>query len=294
MKPGTLTSKRLWLPVLAMAIVVGLASWDYKQSPSADRQDQNPTDTLPKKKKITGKTDKKVRDLDDVIDELDAVDFHVDMEKIQEELAKAMKELDGAKLKFDIEKAMKDVDFEKMKLDIDKAMKEVDFEKIKVDVDKALKEVDFEKIKKEVQESVAKIDWDKMKKEMEEVKNIDYSKMQAEMKEEMKKVEEELKNIRPQIEKEMGNVKIELEKAKVEIEKAKAEMKEYKAFVDGLDKDGLINKKEKYTIRHEDGVLTINGKKASDQVYSKYRSFLDKHKKFNIDKSDDDFDIDID
>ncbi|HEX5652902.1 MAG TPA: hypothetical protein VFX58_07505, partial [Chitinophagaceae bacterium] len=71
-------------------------------------------------------------------------------------------------------------------------------------------------------------------------------------------------------------------------------MKEYKEFVDGLDKDGLINKKENYMIKHEDGVLTINGKKAADNVYSKYRSFLEKHKKFNIEKSEDDFDIDVD
>ena len=34
-----------------------------------------------------------------------------------------------------------------------------------------------------------------------------------------------------------------MEKAKVGLEKAKAEMKEYKEFVDGLEKDGLINKK---------------------------------------------------
>jgi hypothetical protein len=96
-----------------------------------------------------------------------------------------------------------------------------------------------------------------------------------------------MKKLGPQIEKEM-------EKAKVEIEKAKIEIKEYKSFVDGLEKDGLINKKEGYTIKHKNGELTINGKKQSPEVYSKYRNFLEKHKSFNITKSDDDFNIDND
>ena len=96
-----------------------------------------------------------------------------------------------------------------------------------------------------------------------------------------------MKELGPKLEKEM-------EKAKVEIEKAKVEIKEYKSFVDGLDNDGLINKKEGYTLKHKDGELFINGKKAAEQTYNKYRSFLEKHKKFSIDKSDDDFDIDMD
>jgi hypothetical protein len=78
------------------------------------------------------------------------------------------------------------------------------------------------------------------------------------------------------------------------MEKAKAEMKEYKSFVDGLDKDGLIKKSEGYSIKHKDGELIINGKKASNETYTKYRDFLEKHKKFTIEKNDDDFNIDID
>ena len=273
MKPGTFASRRLWLPVLAIGIIVVLASWDFKQTPAGYQpQDHNPTDTTPKKKKTV--TEKKVRDLDDVIDELDAIDVQKEMEKAQLEIAKALKEIDG----------------EKIRLDIEKSMKEVDFSKIKLDIEKAMKDIDMQKIQKEVQESIAKIDWDKMKLELEEVKKIDFSKMEQEM----KNMKEEFSKIKPQLEKEMANVKVEMEKAKVEIEKAKVEMKEYKEFVDGLDKDGLISKKANYTIKHADGELTVNGKKVSEQVYSKYRSFLEKHKKFTIEKTDDDFDIDMD
>ena len=103
----------------------------------------------------------------------------------------------------------------------------------------------------------------------------------------MKKLSEEMKELGPKLEKEM-------QKAKVEIEKAKVEIKEYKEFVTGLESDGLINKKEGYTLKHKSGELFINDKKASEQTYNKYRPFLEKHKKFNFKKDDDDFNIDMD
>jgi hypothetical protein len=271
MKPGTLTNTRLWLPVLAIGLIVGLTSWDF-QPGTADFQEKSPTDTLPKKKKVT--TDKKVKDLDDVIEELNEVDLDMELKNVQVELSKALKEIDG----------------EKIRMEIEKSMKEIDFDKIRREVETSLKEIDLEKMKKELNESIAKIDWDKMKQEIEQAQKIDFSKLEVEM----KQMQEELKKIKPQIEKEMANVKVEMEKAKIEIEKAKVEMKEYKEFVDGLDKDGLINKKENYTIKHEDGKLTVNGKLVAADVYNKYRSFLEKHKKFNIEKTDDDFDMDLD
>jgi len=160
-------------------------------------------------------------------------------------------------------------------------MKEVDMEKIKAEVEKATKEIDAAKIEKDVKESLAKVDWDKMKEQMDEVKKIDMTKVEADM----KKVENEMKDLGPKIQKEM-------EKAKVEIEKAKQEIKEYKSFVDELEKDGLISKKEGYTIQHKNGELIINGKKQPADVYNKYRSFLEKHKKFTMKKTDDDFNID--
>jgi hypothetical protein len=66
MKQRTLTNPRLWIPVLAVAFTIALVSWGQKQTPGDHRQQYNPADTTPKKK-----TDKKVRDLDDVMYELD-------------------------------------------------------------------------------------------------------------------------------------------------------------------------------------------------------------------------------
>ena len=178
---------------------------------------------------------------------------------------------------------MKEFDAVKLQKEIQESVSKIDFEKIEKEMANAMKEFDAAKLQKELNESMSKIEWDKMKIEFDKIKDIDMKKMQLDM----EKMQTELSKIGPEIEK-------SIEKANVEIEKAKEEMKEYKEFVDGLEKDGLINKKEEYTIKHDNGELFINGKKASDATYKKYKSFLEKHKKFTIEKSDDDFNIDID
>jgi hypothetical protein len=279
MKPTKFTTGRLLLVLLITGLTIGLLSWDHKQAHG--KFDQSVNDTVPKTK--PGEREKKFRDLDDVIDELDKVDLKDNMEKARQEIDEAMKKIDGAKIKTEIDKALKEVDFDKIKKEVQESLAKVDFDKIKAEIADAIKEVDMVKIQKEVQESLAKIDWDKMKVELDKVKDIDMKELDAEM----EKVKEEMKDLGPKIEKEM-------QKAKVEIEKAKMEIKEYKEFVNGLENDGLINKKEGYSLKHKDGELFINGKKASEQTYNKYRSFLEKHKKFNIKKDDDDFDINMD
>jgi translation initiation factor 2 beta subunit (eIF-2beta)/eIF-5 len=80
----------------------------------------------------------------------------------------------------------------------------------------------------------------------------------------------------------------------MEIQKAKKEMQDFKAFEEGLEKDGLINKKEGYTIEHKDGQLIINGKIQSQEIYDKYRSFLDNHKKFKLENDENDFGLNLD
>ncbi len=279
MKPTKFTTVRIMLALLITVITFGLVSWDHKQTPGKVHHSIN--DSVPKK--ITTDREKKIRELDDVLDELDEADMKVNIEKIKEEIADAMKRIDGDKIRMEIDKALKDVDMAKIQKEVQESLAKVDFNKIKAEIADAMKEVDMDKIQKEVKESLAKVDWDKIKLEMEKVKDIDMKKMEADM----QRVKEEIKNLTPKIEK-------ELEKAKVEIEKAKVEIKEYKSFVDGLENDGLINKKTGYNLKHKDGELFINGKKASEQTYNKYRSFLEKHKKFNMKKDNDDFDLDMD
>jgi len=218
---------------------------------------QTQKDTIPKIR------EKKIRDLDEALLELDKAKLELnktDWEKIDREIKESLKDINADKIKADVQKAMKELDFDKMKIDIEKAMKEVDAAKIKMEIDASL----------------AKVDMEKMKLELEKVKDIDLSKMEI-----------ELKNMKPEIEKSLAE-------AKISIEKAKDQLKGYKTFVDGLEKDGLINKKEPYKIEHKDGVLKINDKTQPAGVYNKYRTFLEKNKNFTLEKDADNFDLDID
>ncbi len=241
------TGKFLMTVALLTCFSIVLIAWRGQKQSHQRRTEQNVNDTIPK-----NNTDRKVRDLDEAIDELNNAEINLNMDKMNDQLKEAMKE--------------------------------VDMDKIKAEVEKATKEIDAAKIDQEVKESLAKVDWNKMQKEineqMEKVKEIDMNKLN----EQMKDLQIKLKDMQPKIQ-------MELEKAKGQIEKAKVEMKEYKSFVDGLDNDGLINKKGEYTIEHKNGELIINGKKQPANVYDKYRSFLEKHPKFTIKKAGDDFNI---
>src|SRR5690349_12686739 len=157
MKPTKFTTGRMLLVLLIIALAIGLVSWDQKKSPGHFGQSVN--DTVPKTK--PGDREKKIRDLDDVLDELNEADMKVNMEKIQKEIADAMKQIDGNKIKMEIEKAMREVDMDRIKKEVETS------------VAKAMKEIDMVKIQQEVQESLAKVDWDKMKAEMDKVRDID-------------------------------------------------------------------------------------------------------------------------
>jgi hypothetical protein len=264
----------LAITAIAVTSFIILSSWDFKQ-PFSIISEHVTTDTIPKKSGGEIK-EKKIRDLDEAIDELNNIDLQVNMEKIQKEISDAMKKIDGDKIKMEIEKAMKEIDVVKIQKEVESSFNAVDWKKIQSEIDEEIKKIDVDKIKQEVDASMKKIDWTKMKAELEKIKETDMKKLDMDM----IKLEKELSKIGPEIERSM--------------EKAKAGLKEYNDFVDELEKDGLLNRKEGYTIKHKNGELIINDKKASSATYNKYRSFLEKHNKFTIAKSDDDFSINLD
>ena len=276
MKPTQFSTSRMILLILVSALTFGLVSWDNQRG--QDRYQLPITDTVPK-----SKTEKKIRDLDDVLEELNSHDMEKIMGKAQEELAKALKEFDSDKIKLQIEQSLKDVDFEKIQKEIKESMAAIDFNDIREKINESMKEIDLDKLEIELKESFNKIDMDKLKLELEKIKEVDLGKMELDM----EKMKIELSELGPKLKEEMKD-------AKVQMEKARADVKEYKVFVDGLDKSGLINKNSEYSIRHENQELFINGKKQGADVYNKYKDFLEKHKKFNIEKSADDFDLDMD
>jgi len=123
---------KYFLPIATVACFsVILLSWGGQKQTHQQGKEQSITDTVPK-----NKADKKIRDLDDVIDELDKAEIRVDMEKVNEQLKEAMKQIDMTKIQ----------------MELDKTMKEVDLEKIKAEVEKDTHDIDAAKIEKEVKE----------------------------------------------------------------------------------------------------------------------------------------------
>jgi hypothetical protein len=288
MKRISWLKKSIALP-LAAGLVIAATAW---QVHPGNTQHRTETDTIPER-------NKRVKDIDDALDQLDKGQLQVeksldaiDWKEIQKNISESMKQIDMAKIQMDIDKAMKEVDMKKIQANIDQAMKavdmekinanmsktltEVDGEKVKAEIEKAMKEVDMQKIKAGIDASISKIDMDKIKVEMQKVKDVD-----------MKKLQEEMEKMKPEIEKSMTE-------ARTGIDKAKKDLLAYKGLIDGLDKEGLINKKENYKIEYKAGVLTINGKKQSADVVKKYQNFLKDRKDFTIKKDAEGFDIDND
>jgi chromosome segregation ATPase len=276
------------LPLLLLVTVLVITSGAWQTQPG--RQTHALADTVPDKNKA--------KDIDDVLNQLeksqkelertlqqkdwnkemkDALDkSQFDAEKLKLQIDEAVKQIDAKKIQEEITKAMKEVDLEKMKADLQQNLEKVDMNAAKVQLENAMKQVDAAKIQAEINSAIAKVDIEKMKAELDKVKNIDF-----------KAMEENLNKMKPELEKSMQD-------AKAGIEKAKKELTEYKAFIDGLDKDGLINKNKGYTIQYKNGELTINGKKQSADVVRKYNSFLKGKKDFTLKKDTDGFDINKD
>jgi hypothetical protein len=98
-KPDAL---RYFLPIALVACLsIILLSWGGEKQTHQQETEQSFNDTVPK-----NKSDKKVRDLDEVLDELNRADFKADMEKVNDQLNKAMKQIDMAKIQLEVDKAM--------------------------------------------------------------------------------------------------------------------------------------------------------------------------------------------
>lgn len=252
-----LSWKKIPLLLIAMGVVAAVA---VAQS-NAGTQQQASTDTIPKKQK-------KVRDLDDALAEIDRGEL---------ELQRALKDFDSEKMEKEFREAMKsmEIDMAKMKVDIEKAMKEIDAEKISLEIQKAMKEVDAEKISKEMKESL-KVDMQKVQAEMQRAKEIDMSKMKT-----------ELEKIGPEVENAM-------KEAKVSIEKARKEITSYKNLVEALDRDGHLDKSKSYKIEYKNKELTVNGKKLSVEAVQKYNTYLSDKDGFTLEKDEDGLNIEKD
>ncbi|BFG69269.1 hypothetical protein KACHI17_01500 [Sediminibacterium sp. KACHI17] len=182
----------------------------------------------------------------------------------------------------DLDKALKDLD--KATLELDRELK-MDFSKMEKDMKKAMEEmkkIDVEGIKREIESA--------MKEVQAALREIDFKDIHKEVEKEMVKVKEELKSEKIKHNIDVEGIRKEVEKgmaeAKEGIREAKKQIAELKAFVDELDKDGLIDKDKSYKIQIKNKKMFINGKEQSAEVNKKYSKYLDKED-YSIEREED-------
>lgn len=149
----------------------------------------------------------------------------------------------------------------------------------------ALDNIDFAKINAQTKEALDKIDWPQLKitidnsirEAQKQVKAIDWDKIRTEIKDATDKINSE------EFKKQFDGAKLQqtindaMEKATEGLEAAKTELKAWNDFVNGLEKDGLIDKKKGYKIEwNDDGELYINGTKQSKEISDKYHQYYKK------------------
>jgi hypothetical protein len=193
----------------------------------------------------------------------------------------SMKQYDQLLLKMDkeiikMQQEIGKLNLDKMHKEIVASLGQVNFDKIQLDIDKALKEVDFKKIEKGVKTALKDIEWDKVnnevklslqdaKKEIEKIKMTDIKKQMEAAKLELKKSKSEIEKI---------NFEEIMKNANKEIVKAKEELKLTKAMFNEMEKEGLIDQKEVFSIEFKNKTLFINGKEQSEATLDKYQKYI--------------------
>ncbi|MEP7107417.1 MAG: hypothetical protein ABI760_05530 [Ferruginibacter sp.] len=207
-------------------------------------------DTLPEKAK-EGEAKMNMKDFDQLIRNMDK-----EMLKMNQEITK--------------------IDFDKINKEIAASLNKVDFDKIKTGIDKAMKDIDFAKIEQGVKSALDGIDWTKINSDLkvslqDAKKEIDKMDM-TEVKREIEKARQEIERSRDEIKK--INLDEIMTNANAGIVKAKEELLQTKEMFIEMEKDGLIDQKEGFTIEYKDKTLFINGKKQSESIRDKYIHYI--------------------
>ena len=168
-----------------------------------------------------------------------------------------------------------------------------------VDIKKMIKEITIASA--DVADAIAEIDTRKVDKEIakarKEIDNIDWDEIQAEIKNGLREADEALndtklkKEISVEIKHGLEESRDALRKAKIEIEEnrtrqGREEPREvpggsFEKMLTKMEKDGIINRAHSFIIKKEDDELYINGEKQPDNIYNRYKHYLN-YKKISI------------
>jgi hypothetical protein len=289
--PFHFLNKHWLIAIIPLAIGVTTIAWQNAGAGNSNNKN-HAQDTVPSKHHHHNEWnemrdekdfDKAMLKLDEALKHINYKMENIDWSKIQEQIRTSMNK---------VNEEMKDheVDMQKVQRQMDDAMKNIDFEKISKETARAMQHlnenIDINTINEEVQRGL------KAAKEQIDSKEFRES-MNAAKKINMDEVRKELENVKEEMEKNKFGLKEQMDNAKEGIEQPKAELKDYRELIDGLEKDGLINTKEDYSIKYKDDELYINGKKQSPEITDKYKSYF-KENNTRIYKKNGRFTIDTD
>jgi len=291
------TSKSIARLAIMLIAIAGLAWQTRTHATDSKRHLQ---DTLPTKDKetqtvITGDLDKALEQVRKAQENLEQQLEKNGFDKIQKDLLKAQAQLNAKDIHAEIAKAMKELEWQK--LNIEEQMKNIDMQKIQAEVQDAMQKIDMEKMQKDMKhahEALEKnIDYKKMEAEMRaamgqtkkalaEMKAIDMQKVQQQLeraKEQLTvnetQINDEIENAKKNLDERFHkDFKKELEKAKEGVKKASEELQHYKEMLIEMKKEGLLKPDGSYSIKYKNGELYIDGLKQPDNITEKYKHYF--------------------
>ncbi len=208
---------------------------------------------------------KEIKELDEATKDINTqVIKDIDVKKIQEEINRSINEATREIANTE------EIDPKEVERDVEAATKEINEEKVRLEVEeeiKGIKNIDYQKIQQQIEESLKQVN---QYLNSDEFKNS----LRAASKPNLEHISAELKKTKRELDKNKINITIDMEKARAGIEKAKNELKGYQEMIDRMEKDGLVNNNEDYTIEYKNGALYINDQEQPESVSRKYNSYF--------------------
>lgn len=208
----------------------------------------------------------------------DLENLQIQLDRSLMQVSEEMKKIDFSKLQQEVEASLKSVDMDKIMKDVALSLKSINMDKIMADVSASLEDLNLEDKNEEIEKAL-----NEAKKEIEkaklEIKDID----QDAIKKELEKAKIEIERSMKEIDKiDMDKI---MKEARESIDKAKEELKLAKEMFTEMEKDGLIDPKQGFTIEYKNKDLYIDGKKQPGKTTDKYRKYFKKdHFKMTIEK----------
>lgn len=231
-------------------------------------------DTLPSKLRDL---DKELRQLDEAKKKLSEQDF----EKIEQRVKETLNKIDIEKIQQQADAAMQRLEAEKTQQQIEESLSRLDFDKIQEQIDESMDRLDMidnEELKQQLKDTQKQVkealDNGKWKADLEKA----LSQNKQDMQKQMLKLKNDMARLKEEITIEKFNFSKEMEKANRELADARIELQSYQEMIYEMEKEGLLNTDDDYTIEYSRGELLINDKKQPQDVLEKYKKYFKKDK----------------